>query len=149
MSVFGKLYFFMTNEYENIFMASKSNKCLPNEYILLWILDYSNEFEYSLNECPNKLLALEKNKNFDKSIYLSTNLSIYLNIWIFATHCMISQLLLHHQFLSDNSSIKMLFPNNCLFSFNILILKLPGEGWALPLNLNDKNIPNADFFLVV
>ena len=30
-----------------------------------------------------------------------------------------------------------------------LTLKLPGEGqMALPLNLNDKNIPNADFFLV-
>ena len=30
-----------------------------------------------------------------------------------------------------------------------LTLKLPGEGQlALPLNLNDKNIPNADFFLV-
>ena len=29
-----------------------------------------------------------------------------------------------------------------------LTLKLPGEGqMALPLNLNDKNIPNADFFL--
>ena len=27
-----------------------------------------------------------------------------------------------------------------------LTLKLPGEGqMALPLNLNDKNIPNADF----
>ena len=31
----------------------------------------------------------------------------------------------------------------------ILTLKLPGEGkMALPLNLNDKNIPNADFFFV-
>ena len=31
----------------------------------------------------------------------------------------------------------------------LLTLKLPGEGqMALPLNLNDKNIPNADFFLV-
>ena len=30
-----------------------------------------------------------------------------------------------------------------------LTLKLPREGqMALPLNLNDKNIPNADFFLV-
>ena len=30
-----------------------------------------------------------------------------------------------------------------------LTLKLPGEGqMALPLNLNDKNIPNADIFLV-
>ena len=29
-----------------------------------------------------------------------------------------------------------------------LTLKLPGEGqMALPLNFNDKNIPNADFFL--
>ena len=29
-----------------------------------------------------------------------------------------------------------------------LTLKLPGEGqMALPLNLNEKNIPNADFFL--
>ena len=31
----------------------------------------------------------------------------------------------------------------------LLTLKLPGEGqMALPLTLNDKNIPNADFFLV-
>ena len=30
----------------------------------------------------------------------------------------------------------------------MLTLKLPGEGqMTLPLNLNDKNIPNADFFL--
>ena len=30
-----------------------------------------------------------------------------------------------------------------------LTLKLLGEGQtALPLNLNDENIPNADFFLV-
>ena len=30
-----------------------------------------------------------------------------------------------------------------------LTLKLPGEGkMVLPLNLNDKNIPNADFFLI-
>ena len=29
-----------------------------------------------------------------------------------------------------------------------LTLKLPEEGqMALPLNLNDKNIPNADFFI--
>ena len=31
----------------------------------------------------------------------------------------------------------------------LLTLDLPGEGqMALPLNLNDKNVPNADFFLV-
>ena len=36
-----------------------------------------------------------------------------------------------------------------LLSHLCLTLKLPGEGqMALPLNLNDKNIPNADFFLV-
>ena len=38
-----------------------------------------------------------------------------------------------------------------LYMFNPfrLTLKLQGEGQiAIPLNLNDKNIPNADFILV-
>ena len=37
------------------------------------------------------------------------------------------------------------FDNLHRFQVNNLILKLPGEGqMALPLNLNDTNIPNAD-----
>ena len=37
----------------------------------------------------------------------------------------------------------------CIRDRDLLTLKLPGEGqMALPLNLNEKNIPNADFFLV-
>jgi hypothetical protein len=33
-----------------------------------------------------------------------------------------------------------------MITYHVLTLKLPGEGqMALPLNLNDKNIPNADF----
>ena len=33
-----------------------------------------------------------------------------------------------------------------MITYHVLTLKLPGEGqMALPLNLNDKNIPNVDF----
>ena len=47
-------------------------------------------------------------------------------------------------FKQDILGIFLIYSN-----IDVLTLKLPGEGqMALPLNLNDKNIPNADFFLV-
>ena len=81
--------FSLKNEYPDIFVASKSNKYLPNEYI--WIhLNIDNvkiKKKKSKNECLNIFVALKFNKNIYKLLYSSTNIWIYLNIGIFPTYC--------------------------------------------------------------
>ena len=62
-----KCNFSLTNEYPNIFVASKSNQYLPKDYICLKIFEYSNIFKHlqcknskkSINECPNIFVALK------------------------------------------------------------------------------------------